>query len=121
MKSSLISLCLNHKTPYGWSQRIELPIQPSILQGVFFLLEIKQMLNNKQVSMTLQLNAFLSESKSLPFLDIVIFNSQPKADHKVFTGVCLVVFTGAPQQGVSTLAPGVLASWMLPATLAAGC
>lgn len=71
--------------------------------------------------MTLQLNACLSESKSLPFLDIVIFNSHPKGDHKVFTGVCWVVFTGALQQGESTLAPAVLASWTLHAALAASC
>lgn len=86
----------------------------------FFLVEIKEMLNNKQVSTTLQLNAFLSESESLPFLNIVIFNSHPKADHKVFMGVCWVVFTGAPQQGVGALAPAVLASWTLRAALVAG-
>lgn len=72
--------------------------------------------------MTLQLNVFLSESESLPFINIVIFNSQPKADHKVFTGVCQVVFTGAPQQGsecVGSNCPGQLhtaccsRSWLL--------
>lgn len=79
--------------------------------------------NNKQVSTTLQLNAFPSESESLSFLDIVIFNSHPKADHRVFTGVWWVVFTGAPQQGVRALAPAVLGTachsriWLLPGLL----
>jgi len=87
----------------------------------FFLVEIKQMLNNKQVLTALQLNAFLSETESLLFLNIVIFNSHPKTDHKVFTGVCWMVFTGASQQEESTLAPAVLASWILCSALAAGC
>lgn len=42
--------------------------------------------------MTLQLNAFPSDSESLSFLGIVIFNSHPRADHRVFTGVWWVVF-----------------------------
>lgn len=81
------------------------------------------MLNNKQFSTTLQLNAFPPESESLSFLDIIIFNSHPRADHRVFTGVWWVVFTGAPQQGVSALAPAILGTarcsciWLLPALL----
>lgn len=81
------------------------------------------MLNNKQFSTTLQLNAFPSESESLSFLDIIIFNSHPRADHRAFTGVWWVVFTGAPQQGVRALAPAVLDTvrhsciWLLPALL----
>lgn len=79
------------------------------------------MLNNKQVSTTLKLNVFLSESESLPFLDIIVFNSHSKADHKVFMGICQVVFTGALQPGLGALPPAVLASWLLCAALAAGC
>lgn len=76
------------------------------------------MLNNKQISTTLQLNACLSETDHLPFLHIIIFNSHPRADQKDFTGVCWVVFTEAPQQRLSALAPGI---WTLRAALAAGC
>lgn len=86
-------------------------------------MEIKQTLDNKQFSVTLQFNAFPSDSESLSFLGIVIFNSHPRADHRVFTGVWWVVFTGAPQQGASALAPAVLDNacqshiWLLPALL----
>lgn len=120
LKSSLISLCLITKIPLRLEAKDGITNSALHPPRYFFLVEIKQTLHNKQFSTTLQLNAFTSESESLSFFDIIIFNSHPRADHRVFMGVWWVVFTGAPQQGVRALAPAVLDTachsyiWLLP-------
>lgn len=75
LKSSLISLCLITKIPEAGEKGTELPIQPSILRDIFFLVEIKQRLDNKQFSMTLQLNAFLLTVRASHFSTLLFLTA----------------------------------------------